>query len=948
MVNCKSYLAAAAAAITLAWGTLGAQAQQLQATVKHYSTDDGLTSNAIANIVQDDYGYIWLATWNGLVRFDGYHFFEYPTGAASRVPHLHNRIRDLAVDNQQNIWMRMYDQRIFVLKRTTDKIVNPFDGVSGSDDFRCSQKLVTTSNGDVLAVIDGVGIYKMRMERDGVSTQLITTAGLTVTSMAEGYQNDIWLGTNEGVHRMDASNLTVERKGVFLDEDVRCLYSNGYNIFAGTASGKILVFSYGQGPQTLRQGGSSINAVFVDSHGLIWFSDDLGGANYFDAATGEEHHFEQVVKTPDFDGVGGEFRESNGIVWMRMNHGGYGYYDREQKVVQYFHNDPSNPWNLSNTINAALELSEGVVWESTNRRGLERLEIINNIIERHRLVENATTSVENEVRAMYYDTQRKLLMMANKNGSLFMTYDNGTKRELTQSSNGRPFGRIYGISKDSKGNYWLASKGNGLFKMTPAGDGFSIVNYRHDADDPNSLSDDNIYQTVEDNDGNLWVATYGGGVNVMPKGSSGFISAQNGMKGYPHNAHHKVRTVAVDKNGKVWAGSTDGILLLSYKDGKVKVEKLEESEEYPDKILMSNDIICLATDQTGSMWVGTNGSGLAHTIGQDDNGRWLFEHFGARNGLPSDEIRSITFDKRGSVWFATDHHICTYDTGKKIFSVFSSLEGVNETMCSEAAAITLPNGNVIIGTVDGYYLVDKSKLVTTTGSVLKLRITDCWIDDEIQSPRLNSIFDYYVPEARSVTLPSHGTKISLRFAALNYQLQHRVHYQYKLEGYDAEWKNAGKDRTATYEDLPAGTYKLKIKAFLQESPEKYDQREIEIVVPASFLLSESAIWLYMILAAATAITLMFWRQNRIKKTQKRERADGQNSMDGTDIRLQKACRLLEETNDSIADISIDAGFDDAVTFNHIFKQKMGVTPLQYRDEHRKKEEKTDDYEIIEH
>ena len=98
-----------------------ADAQQFQASLSHYSTDEGLASNAIAKIKQDDYGFIWLSTWNGLSRFDGYNFYNYQTGAGSRIPKLHNRILDMVIDTQQNVWMRMYDGRVFVVKRSNDQ-----------------------------------------------------------------------------------------------------------------------------------------------------------------------------------------------------------------------------------------------------------------------------------------------------------------------------------------------------------------------------------------------------------------------------------------------------------------------------------------------------------------------------------------------------------------------------------------------------------------------------------------------------------------------------------------------------------------------------------------------------------------------------------------------------------------------------------------------------------
>ena len=852
--------------LAMLWlGIVQANAQHMQASLSHYSTDNGLASNAISYLAQDDYGYIWIATWNGLSRFDGYNFYNYQTGAGSHIPHLHNRIHSLAIDSQQNIWLRMYDNRVFVLNRTTDCIINPFEGISGNEEFRTNFPITVTSSGYVLINIEGAGLYKLRLEPGGVNQELITTGGLTVTSMAEGYQNDIWLGTDQGVHRMDLSNLNIERKGMFLDEHITCLYSNGYNIYAGTESGKILSFSYGQEPATIRTGGEPINALFVDSHGIVWFSDNRMGAMHI-KPDGSTREFSQHVVVPDYDGRGGVFNEANGTVWVRMNHGGYGYYNRETDQVEYFHNDPTNPWNLSNTVNASLELREGVVWESTSRRGLEKLELLKNTIERIELYPGQGPSMANEIRTMLYDNRQQILVLGNKAGQLFFIRNDGSRSVLTQDSKGQPFGRTYGISQGSLGNYLLCSKDNGLFIITPRQNGYDIENLRHNDQDEWSMNHNAAYYALEDKQGNIWVATYGGGVNLLTKNKNGrwvAMHKQNQMKKYPLTSHQKVRTLALDLEGNVWAGTTDGILILSYKDKKLSIERLKDSEIAPDHILMSTDVVCLMQDSQGNMWVGTNGGGLAHTIGQDADGRWLFENFGSADGLPSEEIRSITMDNRGNAWFATDHVLCSFDTSKKIFTTFSSLDGVDETMCSEGAAITMPNGNVLFGTLDGYYLIDRAKLMNTAGNVLKLRITDFWLNDEPQSPRLSDNFDYYVPDSRYVRLPDHGSMLSLRFASLNYQLQHRVHYQYMLEGYDHEWKNADKTRTVSYANLPTGTYHFRVKAFLLESPEKFDLRQMEIVVPPYFLFSSSAIWLYMPLLALLGIWLMFWRQRKL-------------------------------------------------------------------------------------
>lgn len=844
-------------------------AQQLQASRIHLSTEDGLCSNAVSMICQDDLGFMWLATWNGLSRFDGYEFYNYKTGNSSHIKNLHNRILDIVIDQSQNVWMHMYDDRVFVLDRNTDQIINPFEGYDGFEEYRTNAPLLVTSSGEVLVSIAGNNtIYMMTLDRRGLKSEKITAGELSITSMAEGYQSDIWLGTNKGIHRLNRRSLSLERDAILPDQRISCLYSNGYNIFAATKDGSIYSFAYGQEPKLLRKpNGMGIFSAYVDSHGLVWFCDDRMGVSRLNPETGNEKFFQQTVLVPEQDGRGGEFNEHNSIVWIRMNHGGYGYYNREKDQVEYFHNDPSNPWNLSNTVNAALVIKEGVVWESTSRRGLEKLDILKDNIVRIRPVPDAISTLENEIRALYYDKDRKVLMLGNKSSCIFMNYDNGRQERITQDSQGNSFGRIYGISKDSKGNYWICSKDYGVFLMSPkANGGWDIKKFCSEEGNPQSLSDNNAYYAIEDKQGNIWIATYGGGVNLMIKDSRGgfiFQHPKNGMKNYPkNNTYLKVRTIELDVEGNVWAGTTDGVLIMRYEGKEVKIEKLKMPSE-GDQVLMSNDIIILKRDNKGHMWVGSNGGGIAYSIGKDKDGNWLFENFGSKDGLPSEEIRSITFDQRGNAWFATEHIISTLDMEKKIFTTFSNLDGVDETMISEGGAITLENDDILFGTINGYYIVDRNKLMAEKGSLLKLQITDFFVNGELQSPRFNDNYDFYAPMARRIKLPINSKSFGFRFAAMNYALQHRVHYQYMLEGYEDDWHNAEKNRIATYDKLKAGTYTFKVKAFLLESPEKFDLRTVEVVVPAFTGYGQAMYWIIGLIVLA--VLLWVWFRKRRKK-----------------------------------------------------------------------------------
>lgn len=846
------------------------KAQQIQAALSHYSMDNGLVSNNASDIKQDDYGYIWIATWNGLSRFDGINFYNYETGYGSNVPFLHNRIIDITIDMSQNIWMRMYDGRVFVLNRSIDRIENPFQNITGYQNFKTSSPIKVTSNGDVLITIDDIGLYKMKLSSEGIKTDLIMTGKLKITSIVEGYKGDLWVGTDDGIHRVNINDETIDRNGVFSGEYINCMFSNGYNIYAGTKSGKIVSFAYGQEPQTIKETSEGISSIFVDSHNIIWFTGDKQGISRLLLNNGDIKEFTQSVLVPEFDVHGAKVSEVNGVVWMIMNHGGFGYYNRETDEVEYFHNAPTNSWNLSNTVSCFLVLPEGVVWESTVRRGLEKLEIVKKTIGRAMLFPQSETTNENDIRALFYDKERNLLLIGNKNSSLSLTYQGQKQFILTDDGKGNKLGRIYGINKGKNGEYWICSKGTGLIKMTSNGNSYDFTFFRHDSKNPMSISSNNAYCSVEDKNGNIWVATYGGGINILTKNKDGkyiFLNSKNAIHNYPYNDYQKVRTLALDKDGNVWAGTTDGILIMSYNNNKIRIHRVKETAEREHN-LMSNDIVSLACDKNGSMWVGTNGGGLSHTIGRDKDGNWIFETFNSKNGLPSDEIKSITFDERGNVWFATDHILCSFDTRKKIFSTFSSLDGVDGTICSEGAAICMPNGNIYFGTLNGYYIIDRKKLITATGSMLKLKITDFYLNDELMSPRFNDTFSYYIPDSKSVKLPGHNNVISFRFTSLNYQLQHRVHYQYKLEGYDADWINADNSKTVSYSGLPSGTYKFCVKAFLLESPDKYDLRTIEVIVPPYFLLSANAIWIYLIIIALGTLSFIYIRQERMARNNK--------------------------------------------------------------------------------
>lgn len=968
---------------------LPASAQKLQATLSHYSTNDGLPSNAIADMKQDSYGYIWVATWNGLSRFDGFNFTNYATGSASGLPMMHNRISSLAIDSEQNVWMRMYDGRIFALNRKTDTIVNPLEGADGYEDMFTSSCLVPLSHGGVMAIIDGKGLYKLMLSNGKSIVQRTDTKGLNVTALAESKSGRLWIGTEKGLYFMDG-NVAIGKKPAIAAESINSIYVDGETAYAGTMSGKIMAVESGAGTaRTVCETGSPILSMFADSHGQLWFAHETAGINRIDLRSGDQKHYEQRLHIQKEDSHGAVVSEVDGRVWVSMSCGGFGYYDNESDEIEYFHNDPAMTWSLSNTVIAYIVQPGGVIFESTSRKGIERLDLLNKTIERILPFGNGEETAVNNIRTLFYDKEQRLLLVGGKAGKIGMIAD-GQKQ--CSATIGEQMGRIYGIFKDHGGNYWISTKGNGLLKMSKqAAGGYTTETFRHNAADRMSLSSDNVYGAVEDNDGNIWIATYDGGVNIMVKKRNGgyaFLNNRNAMKHYPKKQFLKVRTLALDRQGNVWAGTTDGLLVMAYHDNKIRIERIDERAGRRQG-LNSNDILCLACDSKGTMWIGTNGGGISRCDGRNERGILAFRSYGNASGVTSDEIKAITFDQNGGVWLATDHSICSFDVDKEIFSTFSVQDGVDDTSLSEGAAITLPSGEMLFGTTNGIYIVDKRRLAKLDGMALKLRITDFMLNDKTISPRNDDHYNYYVPDSMRLKLPDHGSLFSLRFASLNYKAQARVRYQYMLDGYDSDWRTADATRTATYSGVPTGTYRLRVKVFLPSSPESFDMRTVEVVVPPPYMLSTRAVWIYILLFVAVSLLLIRLRQEWLTRLAKMrvlkigpqeiafDRKDDYTfvkrqldwlekhysdtdlkiddmaaesglsrtmfynelkSLTGlspkefvSDFRMKKAKMLLEKTNRTVAEITYSCGFNDPAYFSRTFKLDTGMSPSKYRE-----------------
>jgi AraC-like DNA-binding protein len=521
---------------------------------------------------------------------------------------------------------------------------------------------------------------------------------------------------------------------------------------------------------------------------------------------------------------------------------------------------------------------------------------------------------------------------------------------------------------------------------------YSFTHFKHNPADPFSISSDNVYCVLVDSRKRVWVATYGGGVNLLDEenGKTIFLSGKNKLKGYPIHSCHLARGLAEGANGEIWAGTTEGVVVMKYDPVEKEVQTVVYRKEVDNPASLSNnDILQIFKDSNRNLWFATIGGGINKCTDDSQWGQAKFVSYTVQNGLPSNEINSITEDRDKNIWFSTGYNICSFNFLTKIFSTLSILEGVDRTILSEATAILAPDGKIVFGTLNGYYLIDKEKLSKTVVEAgFKLQITDFQLNEKPTSPRLNSLFDHYIPESRSVTLSDRHAVFSIKFASLNYALQHRIHYQYRLAGYDKEWQNGGVERKATYSNIPAGDYTFVVKAFMAENPEVYETRELQIHIPPVFWVTRRAFAFYTLILTLLSVGVYFLLYRRKIILQKYKvlkigpseivfndnkdfkfisgllqwleknytnpdleikdmvefaglsRTTFYNKMKTlvqmspiefiSDFRLKKAKMYIEKNNMTIAEITYRTGFNDPVYFTRLFKSKYKITPTECR------------------
>lgn len=829
------------------------QAQGL-VSVRHYSIEDGLSQNSIQNIVQDDDGYIWMGTWNGLEKFDGYTFTNYKSYPADEVRLQHNRLLYVAEGSGHTLWCETYNGKIYLFDTLNGEYIDVFS-YHPAIPRESPQRLVALDNGVLWAIGHEGRLWRIDSsryrEKDGLvylSSDSVLGQGTTVYEIVLGPDGKEWILTDKGCR--------VYGQADRLDNRVyRYAASVGNRMYLATAEGYLSVYDAQSGLKALSLPGEpdAIHGLFALKDGTIAVGIGRGVLLYdpqtsqyrtktvADHANGVEpwyifqtgagdlwvfsgHNGQWSVLHGDADSDRLEFmdypraaasdgsfihEDENGGVWMLPPGGEFSFYNagnHRLERVYYYENGKKVFYSLTG-INCFFDI-RGNLW-SRCTSGIDCISFSDGSA----VFMPETTG--QEVRGLFVDG-RERLWVADKSGRVIL-YDKertylgnlDASGRLVKDKNVRLGINVYCFFEDSSGRIWLGSKGGGLCVGTPSGNGYMLSHYMYRRNDNYGLSNNSIYSICEDKQGRIWIATYGGGINLV-EGTFPhlrFIHKDNELRNYPGDLCSFVRYVQCTSEGVILAGTTNGLLTFSSHFQSPEVINFfhNQCEEDREGSLSNSDVLYGFESKTHDIYVVTFGGGFSRV----ESGNLLsehikFSHYNRRNGLPLDMAYSMVEGGDGNLWITFENAVCKYNPVEQTFDTYDRFNLHTQLSITEVPPVVDSKGQMYVGTHDGVLRLDLNRMkkssfvppIVFTGADIRA--------DDVR--RVSTI------EGNVLTLKADERNMSVTFAALDFTNREKLRYAYRLKGFNEQWTDIGLNHTASFVNLPAGDFVLEVKS----------------------------------------------------------------------------------------------------------------------------------------
>jgi len=876
--------------------------------IQHYSTYNGLPQRTVVNIVQDIKGFIWLSTWNGLSKFDGYSFKNYKAYPGDGCTLTSNRLYSITANQHGDIWCQTYDSRIYLFDSRKERFIDILQPIEAKNKSTYTISQIYALPKGITWIVCDNGAFRVNEEQykkgknesiSFYSSKSGNLPGKEISRIIQDKDGDEWVFTDKGIQiigkkRMPGNiqfkNVCENGKNMYLvssndrlafyDQSteqlqflkIPCEYSHLNSIQnlgkdtigLGTENGIIIFdakrkkFRYIDIRMTA-QSSINVQSIFKDSHNELWIFSESAGVTRYNLQNGEKQYYQTPIEdmpTAERQSREGVFEDAQGTLWVIPQLGCLSYYDRRSQQLKPYYTDYNDPKSkFTPVVLRYLFDNQKNFWYTSNYE-LGKISFFPNACQERPFDYGYDT------RAFLKDSNKNF-WMANKKGFIRIDNEDGTlKGYLTSSGNISiqkvPFSKnIYCFLEDKQGFIWMGSKWDGLFRLKKEGNNrFKIQRFAHDEKNPYSLSNNSIYSIFQDSQNRIWIGTYGGGLNLLeetPQGEVRFMHSGNSLKGYPHNKFSKIRIIK-EVNKAILVGTTEGLLTFSpdfRNPGTIRFYQNVRTPEVASS-LCSNDVTYIYTDSRKQTYVLTFTGGINQIVSNNLLINHIkFKSYTKKNGLFSDLLLSMIEDSQKNLWVISENALSKFNPRTGTFDNYDKRYLQKEIYFSDAAPV-IWHKHLILGTEGGILEMNPASL-SKSKYIPRIVFTGLKIQGLQQSQDIDDLKELELqPSQRNVTF---------QFATLDYIEPTAIKYAYRLKGLEEQWNEVDNNRTANYINLPPGEYELQIRSTNSDGVWIDNVRTLSINVLPTFWETYWAWILYVLLfilfTAAIVYTIFY-------------------------------------------------------------------------------------------
>jgi len=825
-------------------------------------TKQGLPHDSVYGFAQDSRGFLWIATFGGLSRYDGYQLRNYIHDEANPSSLPDNNIRLLLPALNGGLWIATGNAGVITYDPANDTF-HPLPNLPPQ--LRSSHVFCMADDGNG-GLWFGSQLGLVHYDAKSRSYELFGKAAHkadangfvegSVFSVLQDREGNLWVGGDHG--------LLVRQRG--------------------TTDFKAMTGLEGPGQLGLYP---PVWTILEDNEHRLWIGTDKAGAGILNRTTG---HIEAV---PALTGVDSPIGAATvrGIVeirkdqfWIATYGSGLVTYDVANGRVRHYLRDLTSATPLSNDFLRGIYMDRsGIVWLGTDR-GLSRVNpFADGLLNIHASPLRKDGLQGNEVRSV--TAQGNRIWVGFNQGGFAVVEPDGHINNVKAAAGVNPAdqSRREVLAIKAADDATVYAGGSGLYEIDTR-----RLTYRPV---PDPLLTKQVINALLIDGNDVWAATYNGLVCYNRLTHKAQLYAHE--VGHPGSlSDNYVRDLLKDSQGRLWITTRLG--LDRFEPAIESFVHFKHNALDPSS-LPSDNIQPIAEDLHGRFWIGTIGNGLTVLWSWTPDGKPHFRTLTRNNGFPSDIVLTVMRGKDGRIWCNTPDGLAVVDPDTLKVHMYTAADGLRTSSQNLFSSATLDDGTIVFPGDEGLVVV-RPDLLRRRTQESQLEATEIAVPGDSLSPAALA----WRSLKSGIVLPSSHRAFQAGFALLDFSAANTVQYSYKLDGFDKDWVSSpAYRRTATYTNLSAGHYRLLIRASNRFGDGPSSHLEIPVIALAAWY--ESTWFSVLKLIAGTLVIFLVVRLRTA--VIRRRQAELEAEVATRTAELAKKQEELIEVNEKLAELA---------------------------------------------